>query len=102
MFIGVRSFKDRLGIGMRGSGDRGRVLAGRSLRDENPDGDGRRWGGGRCPFETICPHGCSRSATSGTGPAKRLVAVVGEGPVSVRSPASTSRSLTERISSALT
>jgi hypothetical protein len=98
----ARSQPSGLAIGMRGTGDRGRVLAGRSLREENPDGDGRRWGGGRCPFETSCPRGCSRSATSGTGPAKRLAAAVGEGPVSVRSPASTSRSLTERISSALT
>jgi hypothetical protein len=98
----ARSQPSGLAIGMRGTGDRGRVLADRSLREENPDGDGRRWGGGRCPFETSCPRGCSRSATSGTGPAKRLAAAVGEGPVSVRSPASTSRSLTERISSALT
>ena len=111
MFIGVRSFKDLLGIviaNRRGASPRG-LLSGcaalATVASWSPAGRCATRtptvmggaGAAAAALETSCPRGCSRSATSGTGPAKRLAAAVGEGPVSVRSPASTSRSLTERI-----
>jgi hypothetical protein len=116
MFIGVGSFKDLTWHRDRESArSRPSALlsgcaapaivascspAGRCA-PRTPTGDGRRWSSGRCPLRPAVPW-LTAVGDVRSGPAKRVAAAVGEGPVSVRSPASTSRSLTERISSALT
>jgi len=115
MFIGVRPFKDLLGIviaNRRGASPRGLLSGCAALAIVaacSPTG--------RCATRTPTVMGGAGAAAAALlrpavpvavrgrrrpVPAQRLAAAVGEGPVSVCSPASTSRSLTERISSALT